>query len=237
VRLHRFLAARFDRRSELGLRFTISLALCCGALWAFSGLLDGVLDNETLVRWDFVVNAWFHAHATAAGLRVFNIVTMLGTVGVGVVIVAAAVWLWRRDERLLLWSWLAVNAGGWLIQLVLKSTVHRARPQYAARYLFGHSYSFPSGHAMQSMVCYPALAILVATLLGWHGARRAWLYVAALAIAVLVAFSRVYLGVHYPSDVLGGLAAGLAWLIACRMIVRYLRNRNGDRDAAATGPA
>jgi undecaprenyl-diphosphatase len=232
-----WLRARLDRGSELGLRLTVSLALFCAALWAFSGILDSVLEDDSLVRWDRVINEWFHGHATPGGLRAFAVITQLGQPGVAVTVALVALWLLWRRERVLLWGWLVGNAGGWVIDVVLKTTVHRDRPQYAAAYLHGHSYSFPSGHTMASMVCFPALAIVVATVLGWHGARRAALYVAAFSVVASIAFSRVYLGVHYPSDVLGGAAAGFAWLVLCRMVVRWLRHRRHDPLAKIPTPA
>src|SRR5690242_10485508 len=98
-RFRHFLAARLDPKSELGLRLTINVAVFALAIWAFSGLLDGVLDNEWLVRADLTINGWFHAHATAAGLAAFSVITNAGTVGVGVAVVVVTLWLWLRNAR------------------------------------------------------------------------------------------------------------------------------------------
>lgn len=224
-RIRRFFAARLDRKSELGLRLTINVVIFALAIWGFSGLLDGVLDKEWLVRADLAINTWFHVHATAAGLATFNAVTLAGSAGVWTVVAIATIWLWLRSDRFLSVAWLATNAGGAIVQWVLKTTVHRTRPQYAAAFLHGHSYSFPSGHTMGSTICYTMLAFIVGTLAGWPGRRRAWLYVASTALVLLIGFSRLYLGVHYPSDVLGGLAAGTAWLVACIGALNMMRGR------------
>jgi len=223
--VHHFIVERLDRKSELGLRLTINVLVGALAIWAFSGLLDGVLDKEWLVRADLAVNGWFHAHATAAGLAAFNVITYGGTVGVGVVVAIVAAWLWVSGYRFLSVAWLATNGGGLLVQWVLKTTVHRTRPQYAAAYLHGHSYSFPSGHAMMSTICYTMLAFIIGTLAHWPARRRWWLYLPSTAIVLLIGFSRLYLGVHYPSDVLGGFAAGLAWLAACVGALNVVRGR------------
>lgn len=224
-RFRRFLAARLDPKSELGLRLTINVLVFGLAIWAFSGLLDGVLDNEWLVRADLAINGWFHVHATAPGRAAFNVITDAGTVGVGVAIVVVTLWLWLRGSRFLAVAWLATNGGGAVVMWVLKTTVHRTRPQYAAEYLHGHSYSFPSAHTMFSTICYTLLAFVVGTIARWPSRRRTLLYVASTALVLLVAFSRIYLGVHYPSDVLGGLAAGIAWLAACIGALNVVRDR------------
>ena len=224
----RFLAARLDRKSQVGVGLTISAVVFALAVWVLSGLLDAVLDNEWLVRLDRIVESWFHAHATSVGLAVFSGVTLLGSpVGVALLVVVVALFLWRVGAHLLFWTWLGTNAGGAVVEYVLKTSVHRTRPQYAAAYLHGHSYSFPSGHTMGSTVCYFLLAYLISS----HPrvtarTRRVVKGVTAILVGA-IGFSRLYLGVHYPSDVLGGFAAGLAWLAACEGIQRVLIVREG----------
>jgi undecaprenyl-diphosphatase len=224
-RLRRFVRRRLDRNSELGLRLTISVVLFGLAVWAFAGLLEEVLDNATLVRWDLAVNAWFHRHATPAGLATFNAITMVGYPGVWFVVAIGIIWLWARHDHFLAVAWLATNAGGGVVQMVLKSTVHRSRPDYAAAFLRGQSYSFPSGHTMASTICYTMLAFIVGTLARWPARPRAALYAVSTTLVLLVSFSRLYLGVHYPSDVFGGLVAGLAWLAAWIGALQVVRDR------------
>lgn len=225
-RTKRFVQERLDPRSHLGLGLTLRLVLFIAALWAFSGLLDAVLDNETLVRVDRIVEMWFHGHATSTGLAIFSVVTQLGSPVANVLIAVVAIYLWRVREWLILWTWLAATLGGKVIEFVLKDTVHRTRPQYAAAYLNGRSYSFPSGHTMGSTICYLFIAYIIARRPNVSASVRRAAFVIAALIIVAVAFSRLYLGVHYPSDVAGGLAAGLAWLSLCgvtRKIVAYAR--------------
>lgn len=214
-RVRDFIAARFDPRSHTGLGLTLRLAGFALAVWVFSGLLDAVLDNETIARLDQIVESWFHVHSTPAGLAAFDVVTQLGSPVVDVVIGAVALFLLIRREYPLLVTWLFANLGGKVVEYVIKNTVHRTRPQYAAEFLHGVSYSFPSGHTMGSTICYLMLAYIIGA---WPGAttRRRWIaFVVAALVICAVAFSRVYLGVHYPSDVAGGFAAGMAWLTAC----------------------
>jgi len=225
--LRRFLAARFDRKSQFGIGLTMSVVVLALAIWALSGLLDAVLDNDMLVRWDRSVEGWFHTHATPTGLRVFDAITQLGLPGTVVVVAIVALYLWRVRASLLLWIWLGANIGGAIIEYVLKMTVQRSRPQYAAVYLHGHSYSFPSGHTMASTICYLMLAFLVSIHPRVPPLARRGVWIVSWTIVAAVGFSRLYLAVHYPSDVLGGLAAGLGWLAMCAMTWRLLVARSG----------
>jgi len=231
TRTRRFVIARFDRRSQLGIGLTASVVVSALAIWAFSGLLDAILDNDALVRWDALVADWFHGHATRTGLAIFNAITQLGSPGVAVVTTVVAMYLLRARVLLLFWEWLGAILGGVLIEYVLKTTVHRSRPQYSAAYLHGHSYSFPSGHTMESTICYLLLAFLI-----WSNPftriviRRTAAVLAAMLI-IAVGFSRLYLGVHYPSDVVGGFLAGIGWLTICGATRRFFVARDGLVDA------
>lgn len=84
----------------------------------------------------------------------FNVITYGGTLGVGAVVLIAAGWLWWSGYRFLSVPWLATNAGGVIVEYVLERRVHRTRPQYAAAFLHGHSWRFPS----MSTICYTMLA-------------------------------------------------------------------------------
>jgi undecaprenyl-diphosphatase len=216
---------------------TINIVLFAAGVWAFSGVLEDVLEKETLVRWDIAMAARFHDHATPAGLHAFAVVTQLGAPVIYVLVVTVALLLWHRGEPLLLWTWLAANIGGKLLELVLKSTVQRTRPQHAAEYLNYESFSFPSGHAMAATICYLMLAFILTDLADWRGARQSAVYAAALTLVIAVSFSRIYLGVHYPSDVLGGMTAGLAWLTLCVITLRIVRWDTSPRAPSAARPS
>lgn len=125
--------------------------------------------------------------------------------------------------------------GAGVLNELLKEWFGRERPTIVP-YLMGASdLSFPSGHTMVSAVLYPTMAELVGRMMGPRSVRI-YLMAFALIVAILVAFSRVYLGVHYPSDVLGGLSAGFAWALVCGIVARLLQRRHVFRTRPEPDP-
>ena len=115
-------------------------------------------------------------------------------------------------------------AGGQVLSSLLKVGIDRPRPELVSHLVVETSLSFPSGHAMLSAVTYLTLGSLAARFL--HG-RATKIYVLSLAVLVtlLVGVSRIYLGVHWPSDVLAGWCAGFAWAMLCWLAARMLQRR------------
>lgn len=118
--------------------------------------------------------------------------------------------------------------GAWALNQLLKLLFQRTRPDiYRLTQAWG--YSFPSGHAMISLAFYGMLAYLLWLNLRTRS-RQAWVpAVALVSLALLIGLSRIYLGVHYPSDVIGGFAAGGAWLLACITALRAIRCWRSDQ--------
>src|SRR5437870_904092 len=111
---------------------------------------------------DGTILQWLHSRNTPLGIQVFKAVTFLGSpillYTLGVIV---ALWLARKRQWTVLMGWCAALAGGRLFEYALKVSVQRARPEYAAPYLHNFSYSFPSGHAMSSLITYGMLAYIV----------------------------------------------------------------------------
>ena len=236
-RLSHFLAARLDRKSYLGLRLTVGLLVIAGGIWAFGGLLEEVLDNATLVQFDLAIANWIHATTTPGGARVFVAITDIGSPPVmSAIALLGVVIAFVRRHRLLAYAWAAAAVGGAALDYLLKTTVHRSRPEYAAAFLHGTSYSFPSGHAMGSVIGYGFLAYAVTLTVRWAGRHRGAVFAAAALMALLVGISRVYLDVHYPSDVVGGWAAGLAWLAVCVTGYEFVTGRSALRHPPTPAP-
>jgi undecaprenyl-diphosphatase len=146
-----------------------------------------------------------------------------GTVLTLVTLLAAGYLLARRKRALALFLAAAIGAGG-LFNTLLKDSFVRARPDVVPHLVEVSSASFPSGHAMNSAMVFLTLAALLAS------AERSWrvrifLIASALLLTLLVGFSRAWLGVHWPTDILAGWTVGAAWAVACSLAARSLQRR------------
>jgi membrane-associated phospholipid phosphatase len=210
----RWLLRRLTPGQYLGLHLTVGLLAAAGCLWLFGGLVEDLLTGDPIVRFDRVVDDYLHAHATPPLTTFFLIVTALGSIEAMVLlgVIVAAILAWGR-RWVFLGSWLAAVAGSAVLNHLLKVLFARPRPHFEHPLLVETSYSFPSGHAMESFVVYGMLAYFAVLALRSWESRVAAVFGAALLV-VLIGFSRMYLGVHYLSDVLAGYAAGGVWLSA-----------------------
>jgi membrane-associated phospholipid phosphatase len=195
---------------------TALLATLVACALAFSKLAEEMASGE-LVSVDGTVAVWLHIHATDFATALLSMVTQLGgtealiTVTLGA---ALALLLRGRVAHALLMG-AALGGGEWL-NWALKATFERPRPSFAEPLATAAGFSFPSGHAMVSLTVYGALAFVAAA--GMRSRRaQVLVVVSALALVLAIGFSRLYLGVHYASDVLAAYAAGLAWLILCAL--------------------
>jgi membrane-associated phospholipid phosphatase len=211
--LKSFIKARFARGQYLGLHLTIGFLLSALGLWIFLGITEDVLHNDPLTQFDLTLLNWLLVHHGPVGDQVFRAISALGSPLVMITLaVGVAVFLVISKQGLMLEGWLLAFVGGFLLNNVLKHTIHRPRPHDAGLY---QSWSFPSGHAMVSLVAYGMLTYVL-ILLGPRDRRAQVAIVCCATLLVLaIGFSRLYLGAHYFSDVVGGYAAGMLWLSAC----------------------
>jgi membrane protein DedA with SNARE-associated domain/membrane-associated phospholipid phosphatase len=207
-----WLLRRLTPGQYLGLHLTVGLVAAAGCLWLFGGLAEDLLTGSPLVRFDRAAAAYLHSLATPPLTTFFLVVTALGsieTVTLLGVIVAAI--LARRRQWLYLGTWVVAVGGSAALNRLLKGLFDRPRPFFEHPLLLETSYSFPSGHAMESFVVYGMLAYFAVLALESWRARIAAVFGAVLLV-LLIGFSRMYLGVHYFSDVVAGYAAGGVWL-------------------------
>ncbi|HLQ60099.1 MAG TPA: phosphatase PAP2 family protein [Gemmatimonadales bacterium] len=217
ARVWTFITARFARGEYLGLHLTIGFLISGVGLWILLGVTEDVIHHDPITQFDLTLLNWLQAHRGAAGDQVFRAISALGSPLVMIILaLGVAVSLGIRRQGLLLQGWVTAFLGGSLLNTVLKHAIHRPRPLTVPMGVY-HSWSFPSGHAMGSLIGYGMLAYVL-VLLGPSprspGARVA--IIGAAAILVLaIGVSRLYLGAHYFSDVVGGYGAGMLWLSAC----------------------
>jgi undecaprenyl-diphosphatase len=223
-----FVTARFARGEYLGLHLTIGFVISLAGLWLFGSITEDVIHHDPLTLFDVTLLEWIHARATPAGYAVFSAISLLGSLATMIVVsLGGGVFLALQRQWIILGGWVAAFAGGGVLSQALKLVIRRPRPEYAAAFLQEGSWSFPSGHAMGSLIGYGMLVYVLATLV--LPGRRTQLAV-ALGAALLIAavgLSRLYLGVHYFSDVVGGYAAGMLWLSACISGVEVARRWRG----------
>ena len=214
-----------DRRGAASFFGPLLLLLC--ALAFFGWLAHEVLQGRTQAfdeRWRAAVHACANPVLTLA----LRCVTVIGAPGFGVALAAALFWmLWKAHNRHAALLIVVTGGGAAVLDQVLKRTFERPRPEPFFGLAKPDSWSFPSGHALFSMSFYLLLAWLLHARLGPLARVIAWS--SALALALLIGFTRVYLGVHYPSDVLGGYAVGGAWMLAVTLGDRWGRSRQPDR--------
>ncbi|MEY2575936.1 MAG: hypothetical protein QOF80_1423 [Verrucomicrobiota bacterium] len=223
----RFLQARLSPEGYLGLHLTVGLLVILAAGWWFADIAEDMSRDAATRLFDERVASWFHEQATPALTQVMRGVTFFGSVGFVVVAsscVAIFLIVRKRWYQVLMLA-LAVG-GGSLLNILLKHFFHRQRPMLENPLLTLTSYGFPSGHTMGSTLFYGTLAVFAAQSVKTWRWRVLAFWIAALTVA-LIGLSRIYLGAHYLTDVVGAMAVGLAWLAFCWTGVETLRKWRG----------
>jgi undecaprenyl-diphosphatase len=237
--------ARGGYRSIRRLELAVLLSALAVVVLAFgfaklgSDIAEG--DTDAFDRW--VMQALRDPHDAGKPLgpewlRAFGRdLTSLGSAGVLVFVVAAtAGGLALAGKRRTMAFILGATGSGVLLAVTLKAIYSRERPDEAIRAVIVTSSSFPSGHAMNAAIVYVTLGTFIAPLVR-RRAFQVYVFAASVALAALVGATRVYLGVHYPTDVAAGLGAGFAWAIAWWLASElYRRRRDGARRATPDGP-
>ncbi len=203
----------------LGLHLLAGLMVFATMTLTLGEISEDVINREPLTVADAQLSTWLHVRGSPPLTTAMLVSTSLGATWTVTCIAAGFLFylLWRRR-----FYWFAGVAssvfGGMLLNKLLKYVFHRARPHFDDPILRLTSYSFPSGHTMMATVLYGVLAAyLLAEAKDWR--QRVLIIPAVGFLILLVGFSRIYLGAHYLSDVLGALAEGLAWLSLCLTVV------------------
>jgi undecaprenyl-diphosphatase len=208
-----------------------ALLVAASTLWLFVELADEVVEGETASVDERLLLMLRAPNDSADPLgpawieELARDVTGLGGVGVLTFLtLASAGFLVLERKRHLAAYLLVAVAGGTLASTLLKLAFDRARPDLVPHGSFVYTSSFPSGHSMLSAITFLTLGALLAS--GQTNIRiRAYLIALAALLTLSVGVSRVYLGVHWPTDVLAGWTAGAAWTLLCWVLAERLRRR------------
>lgn len=235
------------RRGPLAVRIDIwilaAFLAVASLLASFAVLGSEVLEGETAAfdRWVLVTLRHAGDQSIPIGpawlVRAMVDFTSLGGIAVLTLVtfLAAGFLFSSRKPALALFVLASVGSGA-LVGTLLKSLFLRARPDIVPHLVQVNSASFPSGHAMNSAVVYLTLAALLArSMADWR--IRAYLLLVSVLLVVLIGFTRIYVGVHWPTDVLAGWAVGAAWAILCSLVAQTLQRRSAvepqDRPASS----
>ena len=212
-------------RAAVAKRIAIGVALTVAFCWAFGAIADEIPENAWMVRGDLAVTHWLQRHGTESGEAFFSAISLFGSTVLYLLAVAVILFSLVRRDWLRAATVGATGLGVIGLNNFLKLLFQRGRPEFAVEFVHGKSWSFPSGHAMDSLVVYGVLTCLL--LETPFGARWRRTIIAGVAtLVLLVGYSRVYLGVHYTSDVVGGWLAGGVCLIVAISSYRLARPRS-----------
>ena len=229
VRRHKRSAGSVHLRSRLasaarrldGVVVTVGVLVAGAATFLFAALSEGVMEGGELTTPDRPVLDWLVAHRTGGLTAVLRVVTDLGgTVALSIIglMVAGSVARQTRSWRPVVLL-ATVAAGSSLLTVAAKTLVGRPRPPAATALVGGNGFAFPSGHALNTAAIVGACAVVL-----WRYRRaRVWSVAGAAVVILLVGFSRLYLGVHWLTDVLAAYALGIGWLTAVATIFHLAR--------------
>lgn len=222
------------RKHVLGIEAQVLVSFIFVALLAllFAAIASEMLEGDTLA-WDRAILLWFREPLDPSQpvgpawlYKSMKDITALGSVSVLTVItvLVAGYLLTTRRAALALFV-LASAIGGSIAGTLLKEAFSRQRPEIVPHLVDVQSLSFPSGHALNSAVIYLTLGALIART-EQRPTVKIYIVGSAILLAMLIGLSRVYLGVHYPTDVIAGWCAGAAWAAGCASLARQLQHRD-----------
>jgi membrane-associated phospholipid phosphatase len=217
----------------------MTLGLAIGAaVTALAARIMATTQTGFTQNVDARVVAWFAELRQPWLDRVMLEITTLGNgVVITMIIAIVSAFLWLTHHRWSVYLLLAGVLGGQVVNYLLKAAFGRPRPDMVEPIAHVSTLSFPSGHAMSAIIAYGSVAFLVGRLEPTPALRRAT-WASAIIIILAIGVSRMYLGVHYPSDIAAGFIAGLAWIgfvAASLAAVRYFAPRRPETATEEAG--
>jgi undecaprenyl-diphosphatase len=238
--LHQFVRQRvIDRFMTFEPIGLITFAAIAGGFFAFLTLTGEVMEGDTHAFDEEILLAFRQATDLALPVapswvtHAMRDITALGgvTVLTLMTVLTVAYLFLARQRAIAVFMFLSI-AGGWLVSSALKLGVARPRPEIVPHLVEVHDLSFPSGHAMLSAVTYLTLAALLSRAEQYRS-TRIFMIATGMFLTFIIGLSRLYLGVHYPTDVLGGWCAGAVWAAGCWLVARRFIERKPKDTVAA----
>lgn len=226
------LRRRLDPAAKYGLRLTLFLLAVTLVAVPFAYLTVEITNDDDVVEFDKAVaeKLFELKQRSPSWTTVLNGISMLGhPVWFWVLVGGVAIYLWVRHRRRLVAFLLTSTLGGSVINTAVKVSINRPRPTFRdpSAITFQEGKSFPSGHAMSSTIAYGAILLIFLPLIPQR--YRRWAVGGVVTLVALVGMSRLGLGVHYISDVIGGFLLGIAWLTASTAAFSLWRVDRGRR--------
>ncbi|OFA07265.1 phosphatase PAP2 family protein [Duganella phyllosphaerae] len=229
------MGARLTPGGQFGLHLTLGVLIMIVSVGIFGQITDEVTDQDAITVLDLQIAHWFNANHVEPYTSFMLFISFVHKVGGMIVLVGAfGYYLWRRQQRYWLLALGVTVLPGMILNVVLKQVFQRSRPFFEEPLVTLSTYSFPSGHTAAATLFYGVLACYIMIACKGWSVRLATAAFCMLMI-FLVAFSRVYLGAHYLSDVLAAMASSAAWLTICITAISTLRRRSEARSLAANG--
>jgi membrane protein DedA with SNARE-associated domain/membrane-associated phospholipid phosphatase len=220
-----FIKERLSPGSYIGLHLTLGLAFSAIFVWIFGGITEDILTGDPIItvdQWVLSNVLYFRTPAITKFMVIFTHLAGEAAIAAGSLGAVAYSLVKKRFDYLI--AYISAILGGGILLLVLKVAVHRIRPVSGISLISAGGWSFPSGHAMMSVVFYGMiLYFVIRNISSWK--LRVFTVTAAAFIIFLLGLSRIYLQVHYMSDILAGYAGGLFWLTICITALEVYRKR------------
>lgn len=220
-----FIKERLSPGSYLGLHLTIGLTLSAVFVWIFGGITEDILTDDPFVEFDLWVLSnvlYFRTPVITKFMVIFTHLAGEAAVAAGSLVVITYCLIKKKFDYLV--AYISAILGGGILILVSKVAIHRLRPFSETSIINAGEWSFPSGHAMMSVIFYGMiLYFMIRDVHSWK--LRVFMATATVFIIFLLGLSRIYLQVHYLSDILAGYAGGLFWLTICITALEIYRKR------------
>jgi undecaprenyl-diphosphatase len=219
-----------------------TLLILAASIWIFVEVADEVIEGGSKHIDDQILAMMRNSDGSPIGppwlvYAARDLTALGGATVITIVTIAATGFLLLRRRWGTFWLVLASIAGGSALSTTMKRLFDRPRPDLSLHLADVTSLSFPSGHSMLSAVTYLTLGTLLAKTTSDRRVKTYFLCTAALLV-IIIGTTRVYLGVHFPTDVLGGWCAGVSWALICSLLARWLQRKGAvEKETPSPAPA